>query len=301
MDPASRRQTVEGVIEKLGVSQRQACATLGQHRSTQRYALKMPEKDRPLTEAIREQANKRKHRRYGYRRITEILCQLGWLVNHKRVYRIWRQGGLRVPQKRGKKKRYNGNGLNACDRRPAQYMNHIWSYDIMEDRLENGRKARILNVIDEFTRECLASEVAFSIKSYDVIELLRYLFLVRGCPAYLRSDNGSQFTARRVKCFLKDMGVDTLFIEPGSPWENGYAESFNSRMRDELLDGELFLHLDETKYVVERWRMDYNHYRPHSSLGYMTPAGFAALCRQVGCIRPQMPASSGVHDCGIPS
>ena len=299
MDPASRRHTVAAVIEKLGVSQRQACATLGQHRSTQRYELKMPEKDRPLTEAIREQANKRKHRRYGYRRITEILCLLGWAVNHKRVYRIWRQGGLRVPQKRGKKKRYNGNGLNACDRRPAQHVNHIWSYDIMEDRLENGRKVRILNVIDEFTRECLACEVAVSIKQHDVIELLRYLFLVRGCPASLRSDNGSQFTARRVKRFLKDMGVDTLFIEPGSPWENGYAESFNSRMRDELLNGELFLHLDETKYVVERWRMDYNHYRPHSSLGYMTPAGFAELCRQVGCIRPPTPVLSGVQDCGI--
>jgi len=259
----------------------------------------MPEKDRLLAEAVREQANKRGHRRYGYRRITEVLCQLGWLVNHKRVYRLWCQGGLRIPQKRGKKKCYNGNGGNACDRRPAEYMNHIWSYDIMEDRLENGRTVRILNVIDEFTRECLASEVAFSIKSHDVIELLRYLFLVRGYPAYLRSDNGSQFTARRVKHFLKDMGVGTLFIEPGSPWENGYAESFNSRMRDELLDGELFLHLEEMKYVVERWRMDYNHYRPHSSLSYMTPAGFAELCRQVGCIRPQTPVLNGVQDCGI--
>lgn len=299
MSPASRCQAVEDVIEKLGVSQRQACQALGQNRSTQRYALKMPQKDQLLTEAIREQANKRKHRRYGYRRITEILCILGWIVNHKRVYRIWRRGGLRVPQKRGKKKHHNGNGLNACDRRPPEYMNHVWSYDIMEDRLENGRKVRILNVIDEFTRECLASEVAFSIKQHDVIELLRYLFLVRGCPAYLRSDNGSQFTASRVKRFLKDLGVDTLFIEPGSPWENGYVESFNSRMRDELLNGELFLHIDEMKYVVERWRMDYNHYRPHSSLGYMTPAGFAELCRQAGCIRPHTPVLDGVHDCGI--
>ena len=169
----------------------------------------------------------------------------------------------------------------------------------MEDKLENGRKVRILNVIDEFTRECLASEVAFSIKQHDVIELLRYLFLVRGCPVYLRSDNGSQFTATRVKRFLKDLGVDTLFIEPGSPWENGYVESFNSRMRDELLDGELFLHIDETKYVVERWRMDYNHYRPHSSLGYMTPAGFAELCRQAGCVRLHTPVLEGVQDCGI--
>ena len=299
MDPASRCQAVETAIEKLGVSERQACKTLGQNRSTQRHELKMPEKDRLLIEAIREQASKRKHRRYGYRRITEILCIRGWMVNHKRVYRIWRQGGLRIPQKRGRKKRYNGNGLNACDRRPPEYMNHIWSYDIMEDRLENGRKVRILNVIDEFTRECLASEVAFSIKQHDVIELLRYLFLVRGCPAYLRSDNGSQFTAGRVKHFLEEMGVDTLFIEPGSPWENGYAESFNSRMRDELLDGELFLHLDETKYVVERWRMDYNHYRPHSSLDYMTPAGFAELCREAGCVRPHTPVLAGVQDCGI--
>ncbi len=169
----------------------------------------------------------------------------------------------------------------------------------MEDRLENGRKVRILNVIDEFTRECLACDVALSIKQHDVIELLRYLFLVRGCPAYLRSDNGSQFTAFRVKSFLKDLGVDTLFIEPGSPWENGYVESFNSRMRDELLDGELFLHIDETKYVVERWRMDYNHYRPHSSLSYMTPAGFAELCCQARCIRPHTPVLGGVRDCGI--
>jgi transposase InsO family protein len=299
MDPASRRQAVETAIEKLGVSERQACTTLDQHRSTQRYALKLPERDRLLTEAIREQANRRRHRRYGYRRITEVLCMLGWAVNHKRVYRIWRQGGLRIPQKRGKKKHHGGRGLNACGRRPPEYMNHIWSYDIMEDRLENGRKVRILNVIDEFTRECLASEVAFSIKAHDVIELLRYLFLVRGCPAYLRSDNGSQFTARQVKRFLEEMGVDTLFIEPGSPWENGYVESFNSRMRDELLDGELFLHIDEMKYVVERWRMDYNHYRPHSSLGYTTPAGFAELCRQAGYMRPHTPVLTGVKDCGI--
>jgi len=168
-------------------------------------------------------------------------------------------------------------------------MNHIWSYDIMEDRLENGKKVRILNVIDEFTRECLASEVAFSIKQHDVIELLRYLFLVRGCPAYLRSDNGSQFTASRVKRFLKDLGVDTLFIEPGSPWENGYVESFNSRMRDELLDGELFLHIDELKYVADRWRMDYNHYRPHSSLDYMAPAAFAAKCLEQGSATLRLP------------
>jgi putative transposase len=165
--------------------------------------------------------------------------------------------------------------------------------------LENGRKVRILNVIDEFTRECLASEVGFRIRQYEVTELLRYLFLVRGCPAYLRSDNGSQFTAKRVQRFLEEMRVDTLFIEPGSPWENGYVESFHSRMRDELLDGELFLHIDEMKYVVERWRMDYNHYRPHSSLSYMTPVGFADLCRQTGCVWPQPPVLDEVKNGGI--
>lgn len=206
MYPAFRRQVVEAVIEKLGVSERKACKSLGQKCSTQRYALKMHQKDRLLTEAVREQANKRKHRRYGYRRNTEILCKLDWIVNHKRVYRIWRREDLRLPQKRQKRKRYNGNGLNACDQRPSEHMNHIWSYDIIEDWLENGRTIRILNVIDEFTRECLACDVTFSIKQYDGIELLRYLFLVRGCPACLRNDNGSQFTADRVKRFLKDLG-----------------------------------------------------------------------------------------------
>jgi transposase InsO family protein len=276
---------VEHVVEKLGVSQRQACVVLAQHRSTQRYELRQPQKDRELTAAIRQQAQQRPHRRYGYRRITAILRQLGWWVNPKRVYRLWRLEGLRLRRKRKKKRSGLGNGANACDQRPPEYMNHIWSYDIMEDRLENGRKVRILNVIDEFTKECLATDVGFHVQGHDVIEVLRYLFLVRGCPAYVRSDNGSEFTAEAVKEFLALSGVDTLYIEPGSPWENGYMESFNSRMRDELLAGELFLHVDEVRYIVERWRMDYNHYRPHSSLGYMTPAAFAQLCREVGCVR----------------
>jgi putative transposase len=145
-----------------------------------------------------------------------------------------------------------------------------------------------LNVIDEFTKECLATDVGFHLQGYDVVEVLRYLFLVRGCPAYVRSDNGSEFTAEAVKNFLALSRVNTLYIEPGSPWENGYMESFNSRMRDELLARELFLHVDEVRYIVERWRMDYNHYRPHSSLGYMIPAAYAQLCREVGCVRRYM-------------
>ena len=180
------------------------------------------------------------------------------------------------------------NSANACDQRPPEYMNHIWSYDIIEDKLDNGRKVRILNVLDEFTKECLASDVGFHVTGHDVVEVLRYLFLVRGCPVYIRSDNGPEFIAEEVKKFLAFSSVDTLYIEPGSPWENGYVESYHSRMRDELLDGELFLHIDEVKYVVDRWRMDYNHYRPHSSLSYMTPATYAQLCREVGCVRRHM-------------
>ena len=242
----------------------------------------------PLIEGIRKQTKNRKHRRYGYRRITEILQRLGWFVNHKRIYRLWLLEGLRLPKpkKKGKGKA-KGCSANACDRFPAEYLDHIWSYDIVEDKLNNGRKVRILNVIDEFGKESLASDVGFSIKAHDVVEVLRYLFAVRGCPAYLRSDNGSEFTSSVVKEFLKEAGVDTLFIEPGSPWENGYVESFNARMRDELLNGEIFLHIDETRYIVNRWRMDYNHYRPHSSLRYMTPAEFAQLCHEAGCVRPK--------------
>ena len=271
---------------------------MGQNRSTERYELKLPQKDRALIAAIRQEAQKRKHRRYGYRRITEILWRLGWLVNHKRVYRLWRLEGLKVRRKRRKRIHSGGNSANACDQRPPEYMNHIWSYDIIEDKLDNGRKVRILNIVDEFSKECLASDVGFHVTGHDVVEVLRYLFLVRGCPGYIRSDNGPEFIAEAVREFLAFSGVDTLYIEPGSPWENGYVESFHSRMRDELLDGELFLHIDEVKYVVDRWRMDYNHYRPHSSLGYMTPAAYAQLCREVGSVRRYMsiPQESEVRE-----
>ncbi len=247
----------------------------------------MPEKDRPLIEAIKQQKDKRRHRRYGYRRITEILCRIGWIVNHNRLYRIWRQEDFKLKKQKRRGKRSPGTSANACDKKVPEYMNHIWSYDIMEDKLENGRKVRILNVIDEFTRESLSIDVNFRIKGYDVTEVLRYLFNVRGVPAHIRSDNGPEFISEVVKKFLKRSGVDTLYVEPGSPWENGYVESFNSKLRDELLNGELFLNIDEIRYVAERWRMDYNHYRPHSSLSYMTPAEFAGLCEATGCIRSQ--------------
>jgi putative transposase len=250
-----------------------------------------------LIAAIRKEKDKQRHRRYGYRRICEILRKT-ILVNHKRIYRLWRQEGLRLPKKQRSRKHYNGTSDNACDKKKAEYMNHVWSYDIIEKKLENGRKTRILNVMDEFTREPIAMDVGFRIRGCDVVEVLRYLFNVRGVPDFIRSDNGSEFIADEVKKFLHASGVETLYIEPGSPWENGYIESFNSRLRDELFNGEIFLHIDEVKYVVERWRMDYNHYRPHSSLSYMTPAEFAKLCVEVGCYKRQRPVMKDVEMSG---
>lgn len=252
------------------------CRILGQSRSTQRYELTLPVKDATILEAISRQINKRP--RYGYRRITIELRKDGWYVNFKRIYRIWRDYDLKGFMPRRHSKRWCGCSDNACNKKRAEYINHVWSYDFVTEKLENGRKAKLLNIIDEFTRESLAIDVGRRITAADVIDVLRYLFLVRGEPVYIRSDNGPEFTAKKVKKWLKDMGVKTLFIEPGSPWENGYVESFNAHLRDELLDREIFIHLDELKYVVERWRMDYNHRRPHSSLGYMAPAVFAATC-----------------------
>ena len=226
-----------------------------------------------------------KHPGYGYRRITIKLREKGWFINFKRVYRLWCQEGLKIrrkPQKRGRL----GTSENSCDRRRPEYRDHVWSYDLLSERLENGRRVRLLTVMDEYTRECLAIDVAGNFKGEDVREVLAYLFAVRGCPMYIRSDNGPEFVAKVVRDYLRDSGVKTLFIEPGSPWENGYIESFNGKLRDEQLNRELFLHIDEVRYVVDRWRMDYNHYRPHSSLGYMSPTAFAATCVPSDSARP---------------
>ena len=228
------------------------------------------------------------HPRYGYRRITIKLREKDWLINFKRVYRLWCQEGLKVPRKQHKKQ-HTGSSENSCDRKKAEYYNHVWSYDFVNERLENGRKVRMLVVIDEFTRECLALDVAQHFKGKDVVEVLRYLFAVRGCPEYIRSDNGPEFVSTAVQKWLEVSGVDTLYIAPGSPWENGYVESFNSRLRDELLNRELFLHIDELRYVANRWRMDYNHYRPHSSLDYMAPAAFAGKCLEQGSATFRLP------------
>lgn len=260
----------------------------------------MPEKDLRLLNMLKKQIQKKKHRKYGYRRICEILCRNSHLVNHKRVYRLWKKYDLHLKPKAKRGKRTNeGASVNACDRKPSEYMNHIWSYDFIEEKLQNKRKVRVLNVVDEFTHECLASEAEHRFKSYDVAEVLRYLFMVRGCPEYIRSDNGREFYSKNVKKVLDEFGVKPLFIKPASPWENGYVESFNARMRDELLDGEIFLTLAETKYVVDRWRMDYNHYRPHSSLSYMTPAQFGRLCVENDCCKDATKAETMRSEYGV--
>jgi putative transposase len=209
--------------------------------------------------------------RYGYRRVTKLLHRAGWHVNHKRVERLWRQEGLKVPQKQPKRRRLWLNDGSCVRLRPA-HQDHVWSYDFVQARTHDGRAFRMLTIVDEFTRECLAIDVARKLSSEDVLERLSDLFIRRGVPDYLRSDNGPEFTAKRVKDWLERVEVKTLFIEPGSPWENGYVESFNGKLRDELLNGEIFDTLLEAKVLIERWRVEYNTIRPHSALGYRPPA-----------------------------
>jgi transposase InsO family protein len=209
--------------------------------------------------------------RYGYRRITAMLRAEGWTVNHKRVERIWRQEGLKVPMKQPKRSRLWLND-GSCVRRRAEHPNHVWSYDFVMDRTHDGRAIRMLTIVDEYTRESLAIDVARRLNSQDVLYRLGELFVHRGSPEYIRSDNGPEFTAKAVREWLARVSVQTLFIEPGSPWENGYIESFNGKLRDELLDGEIFYTLIEAQVLIERWRREYNWKRPHSSLGYRPPA-----------------------------
>jgi putative transposase len=219
-----------------------------------------------------------KYGRYGYRRITAMLnnSATGWQVNHKRVERIWRQEGLKVPKKQPKRGRLWLND-GSCVRLRPEHKDHVWSYDFVEERTTDGRKFRILNIIDEHTRECLAILVERQLTSGDVIDKLYDLFLFRGVPEHIRSDNGGEFTARAVRKWLGSLGVRTLFIEPGSPWENGYIESFNGKLRDELLNREIFTTLTEAKVLIADWRKEYNQVRPHSSLGYRPPAPEARM------------------------
>jgi putative transposase len=263
------------ISQKLAVSERRACKVLGQARATQRRSPSPPCDEEQLTDDIIALATK--YGRYGYRRITALLNnEYGWRVNHKRVERIWRKEGLKVPKKQPKRSRLWLND-GSCIRLRPEYKDHVWSYDFMIDRTANGRAFKILNIIDEYTRECLAIMVARKIRNQDVIDLLFQLFILRGIPEHIRSDNGSEFTAKAVRRWLSRVGVKTLFIEPGSPWENGYIESFNGKLRDELLNREIFMTIEEANVLIEQWRREYNQIRPHSSLGYQPPAPEAIL------------------------
>ncbi|NIQ06519.1 MAG: IS3 family transposase [Candidatus Korarchaeota archaeon] len=269
-----RRRCVVHVQQKLAVSERRACRVLGQARSVQRRKPNKSQSERVLREDIIRLASK--YGRYGYRRITALLRAEGWVVNHKRVERIWREEGLKVPKKQPKKGRlYLNDG--SCIRLRPLYKNHVWSYDFIHDRLHSGKKIRMLTVIDEYTRKCLAIRVGFSLKSEDVLDVLSTLFITEGVPNYIRSDNGSEFTAKATREWIGSLGVKTAYIEPGSPWENGYNESFNGKLRDELLNTEIFYTLKEAQVLIEQWRRHYNEVRPHSSLGYRPPAPKAVI------------------------
>jgi putative transposase len=260
---------VEHACQQHSMSERQACRLVNQWRATQRYQPRHRTDEDALTEAIIQLASE--YGRYGYRRITALLQAAGWQVGKDRVQRIWRREGLKVPQKQRPRGRLWLND-GSCVRLRPERANHVWSYDFVSARTHDGRTIRMLTMIDEFTRECLAIRVARRLGRYEVIEALADVMLFRGIPEHIRSDNGSEFVAEELRKWLAKVGTGTLYIEPGSPWENGYCESFNGKLRDECLNGEIFYSLKEAQVVIEKWRVLYNTKRPHSALGYRPPA-----------------------------
>jgi putative transposase len=283
---------MEVVRRRLGpkqVSQRRLCRVLGQSRSTQRYRHRKPDDDRRLIDELRRWCEW--HPRFGSERVHQLLLGTGWRVNFKRVHRLWKQEHFQVPGKQRKRRPLPGQSANGCVRHKALHRNHVWSYDFLVDRTEDGRQLKLLVVIDEFTRECLAAEVGRTFTARDVMLTLQYLFAVRGAPEHVRSRltlrvgaRGPEFIAKELQRWLKRAAVNTLYIQKASPWENGYVESFNGKLRDELLNRELFLSVPEARYVLDQWRAEYNHRRPHSGLGWQTPAAYAAklVDRQAG-------------------
>ena len=271
------------MVQELGVSERRACVVVGQHRSTQRKKPLGRSDEDALTQAIILLAER--YGRYGYRRITALLKADGWRVNLKRVYRIWRREGLKVPSKQPRRGRLWLND-GSCIRLRPQYPGHVWSYDFVQDQTHDGRTYRMLCIIDEFTRECLAIRVERRMNAQIVLDTLADLFLEHGAPEHIRSDNGPEFIAIALREWLKRVGVKTLYIEPGSPWENGYCESFNSKLRDEFLNGEIIYTLREAQVLIGWWRDHYNTIRPHSSLGYKSPAPRTIL--PVGSMPPNV-------------
>jgi transposase InsO family protein len=251
------------------LSERKACRILRHPRGTQRYVPTVREDEGVLTRAIVTLAGQ--YGRYGYRQIAGLLRNAGWRVGKDRVQRIWCKEGLKVPKKHKPRGRLWLND-GSCVRLRPEHRDHVWSYDFVSSQTHDGRSLRLLTLIDEYTRECLAIRVARNLNSLDVIDTLADAMLARGIPRHIRSDNGPEMTAKVVRDWLKNLGVQTLYIEPGSPWENGYCESFNGKLRNECLNQEIFYSLKEAQIVIEQWRHHYNHVRPHSALGYRPPA-----------------------------
>jgi putative transposase len=259
--------------DRLGVSERWACRVVGQHRSTERYEPTRVDDDAALRAALRAFSVDRP--RWGYRRAHHHLCQEGWSVNRKRVQRLWREEGLRVPQPRRKRRRLGESATAAGPLRAAR-PGQVWTFDFQFDQTVDGRAVKVCNILDEFTRESLAGLVQRSIDADQVVEALGRLVAEAGAPEYLRMDNGSEMTAHALADWCTLSGTGTVFIDPGAPWQNPFVESFHSRMRDELLNVEEFYSLAEARVVIGDWREDYNTCRPHSSLGMRAPAVFAA-------------------------
>ena len=274
-------------MEHFRVSERRACRVVGQHRSTQRLARRVRDDEPALVK--RMLALSAKHPRHGYRFIAAMLRDEGFRANSKRIWRLWRREGLKVPR-HAKKRRRLGSAGNGIPRKRAGRPNHVWSWDFVFDTTSRGKTLKWLVVVDEFTRECLVLHVAHNLKSEDVIDQVAALMVRRGAPEYIRSDNGPEFIAKALRDWLGRMNVATLYIEPGAPWQNAYVESFNSRFRDEFLCGEIFDHVLEARALSAAWREDYNRVRPHSALGYQTPEVFAAACAQAACATLQQPA-----------
>jgi putative transposase len=261
------------------VSERRTCRALGQPRSTQQYRPRQAEKDKALVERLHELAEK--HPRYGYRRITIKLKEEHWDVNRKRVQRLWRAEGLKVPTKTPKRTRL-GEGENACHRRKPEHAHHVWALDFLMDSTFSGGRLKFLTVIDEFSRYCLSIKVDRTMTSSDVVAELERLITLHGPPSFIRCDNGPEFISQAAQKFLADANIETLFIEPGSPWQNGYSESFNGRFRDELLNLETFTSTLEARVLSEKWRREYNEHRPHGALAYRMPKDVLAEALKAG-------------------
>ena len=280
------------MVCRLDCSQRRACEVTGFSRSTQRYVSVRGDRDRALTAAIYQVVAT--HPRYGYRMVTAKLQAAGWCVNAKRVYRLWRREGLKVPRKMAKNKA-KGNSENSCYKRPSQHKDDVWAMDFIHDSTASGQPLKLLVVMDEYTRECLALEVGGGRFSGDrVADVLTELFTIRGVPRGIRSDNGKEFVGRVVSGRLQAAGVQALQVEAGCPWENGVVESLNSILRDELLNTELFATVKAAREMATAWQLQYNHRRPHGALGYVCPAEYATCCQAAtgsAALRPTQPGS----------